>query len=589
MPECDCAHTRTGKDQSGASLGSLVNAQWPSLDTNGEAWALAASVASDGLWYFDGNDRLHLAPRAMELLGRSAQASSPSFEDLKQLVSQADCVTLERALLELWRGKRHKVDAEVLLTPPGKSSKWVQLRARRSQEGVASCIVAGAVCDIDQRKRAEFSLRDGARLDALTELPNRAALTERLTARIARASIAPTPAFAVLYMDLDRFKVVNDSLGHACGDEMLMQVSRRVQSVLGANDLLARVGGDEFVILLDDVSGNEAACRVATAIHEAVNIGVPVAGRELHTTVSIGVRASAESLVKPSDMLRDADVAMYRAKRHGGSRTAVYDRHMHAEMVERLRVTNDLHQAVRRNELRLVYQPIFDLSEQRLCGFEALLRWHHPTRGRLRANEFVREANETGLIVHIGRWVLNEVCAQLSDWRREYPNALPLAVTVNLCDREIVDPDFASAVEAALEKYHLPPQHLTLEMTEGAMTANGEYAVPALRRLRDKGVRIQMDGFGTGSTSLSVLRRMPVSAIKIHRDCIAGVAEDEEARAIVATISGYARALGIEVIAEGVETLEQASALTGIGSFRYVQGNHFGGVKGEFEAGEMLV
>ena len=567
-----------------------MTVQWPALELNDEAWALAASVASEGLWYVaDTDHRLRLAPRALELLGYAGRATTPSLEALKELVSTTDAVALERMLTELWRGERQKVDAEVQLTCGGKAPRWLQLRARRNQGDDASRIVAGSLCDVDLRKRAESATRDAARLDALTGLPNRAALAQRLTARIARATIAPTPRFAVLYLDLDRFKVVNDSLGHAYGDELLVEVARRIESVLGADDLLARVGGDEFVVVLDDVAGDDAARTVATAMHDAMSTGVAVAGRELHTTVSVGVRTSGDTISKPSDMLRDADVAMYRAKHHGGARTMVYDRRMHEEVVERLRVQNDLHQALRRNELRVVYQPIFDLSEQRLCGFEALLRWHHPTRGWLRASDFVRDANESGLIVHIGRWVLDEVCAQLSDWRREYPNALPLTVTVNLCDREIVDPEFAPTVEAMLLKHALPANQLTLEMTEGAMMANGERAVPALRRLRDQGVRIQMDGFGRGSTSLSALRRMPVSAIKIHRQCIAGVAVDEEAHAIVATISAYARALGIEVIAEGVETLEQAAALGRIGNFWYVQGNHFGRPKGELEVGAMLM
>ena len=576
-------------DQSGR-LGELVKVQVASLESNGEAWALAASVASEGLWYFDGADQqLHLTPRALELFGYSAHASPPSLDELRQHVSAGEAIALERTLCELWRGERQKVDTEVQLTRNGKALRWVQLRARSAPPGEGTPrIVAGSLCDVDQRKRAELALRDGMHHDALTGLPNRVALAHRLTARIARASIAPIPSFAVLYLDLDRFKVVNDSLGHAYGDAMLVEVARRIASALGAEDLLARVGGDEFVVVVDDITGDDDVRRVAAAIHEAIKAGVSVAGRELYTTVSIGVRTSAVSETKPGDMLRDADVAMYRAKRDGGARTMVFDRRMHAELQERHRVQHELHQALRRDELRLAYQPIFDLAEQRLRGFEALLRWHHPTRGRLRAKDFVREANESGLIVPIGRWVLDEVCAQLSGWRRAYPNALPLTVTVNLCDREIVDPDFASSVEAALAKHGLPADHLTLEMTEGAMTANGEFAVPALRRLRALGVRIQMDGFGTGSTSLSVLRRMPVSAIKIHRRCIAGVAEDEESRAIVATIGSYARALGVDVIAEGVEHDAQAEALRNIGNFWFVQGNHFGRPKGESEATEML-
>jgi Amt family ammonium transporter len=275
---------------------------------------------------------------------------------------------------------------------------------------------------------------------------------------------------------------------------------------------------------------------------------------------------------------------MYHAKRHGGARTVLFDQAMFEEMVAKFRVHSELHRALHEEEFGIVYQPIFMSDDMRLCGFEALARWDHPTRGRLSAGEFVNEANESGLIVQIGRWVVSEACRQLADWEREYPNAVPLTVAVNLCDREILDPEFVTSVEAALRESGLRPSRLVLEMTEGVMLAHMETAVPALERLRAQGVQIQLDDFGKGYASLSALRRMPLTAIKIDRSFITGIVDDEECRAIVGTIAAFARALRLDVVAEGVETRAQAKALSELGGFRYVQGHYFGRPLGSSQA-----
>ena len=560
------------------------------LGGDADAWALAASVANDGLWYFDvARDVVRLSPRALELLGYTSSDTPPEFTEVRRHVQSSDLIALQRTVAEIIRGKRQRAELELRLLTAAGESCWalVRIRARRAANGDV-VMLAGSLSDIDQRKRSELQLREDSRRDALTGLANRTSLSERLTARIARATKSPHSRFAVLYLDLDRFKIINDSLGHAAGDALLLQIAERASAELGTDDMLARVGGDEFVILLDEVESENEALRIADAVHAAMRTPIAMAGREVFTTLSIGVRLSGEHSVKPNDLLRDADVAMYQAKRHGGARTVAFDQRMFRDMVERLRVQTDLHHALQRDELRVAYQPIFDFAERKLCGFEALARWQHPTRGRLAASDFVQEASESGLIVQIGRWMLNEVCAQLAEWRRLYPNALPLSVAVNLCDREIVDPEFVAHVESSLLLHGLPAHCLVLEMTEGAMTKNSEHAIPALRRLRDLGVQIQMDGFGRGYSSLSALRRLPLTAIKIDRSFIAGIAVDEESRAIVATINAFARALGLDVVAEGVETREQETALTSIGNFRYVQGNHFGRPSGEVEVQELL-
>ena len=556
-----------------------------------DAWALAASVANDGLWYVDVADgTLRLSPRTIELLGHPAEGVQPGIATITKSVHAADLPQIERATMELLRGERARADFEVRLIRPGGEMRWTQLRARSLRDASGKVLhIAGSIADIDMRKRAELALHEESRRDVLTGLANRLALSQHLATRLARTGRSAIPRFAVLYLDLDRLKVVNDTLGHETGDALLVEVAGRICSVLGPDDLVARVGGDEFVVVVNSAANEHDAHRIAGAIHAVTRPSLSIEGREVFTTLSIGVRMTDASTIRPATLLRDADLAMYRAKRHGGGRTVSFDQDMYDEMTERMHMQVELQQALDREELRIAYQPIFDLQEHRLSGFEALVRWEHPTRGRLSAADFVEQARDTGLIVDIGRWMLKEVCGQLAEWRSAYPEAPPFSVGLNLCDREIMEPDFATSVETALRDANVPAGYLSLEMSEGAMTTSGEQAIPALRRLRDHGVQIQMDGFGRGSTSLSVLRRMPLSAVKIDRSFMAGIATDDESRRMVSTIGSYAQALGLVVIAEGIETDEQVTALSEIGSFRCAQGHHYGYPAGESEAKMLLM
>ena len=403
--------------------GGRAGSPGASAGVNRDAWALAASVATDGLWYFDvGASALMLSPRAMELLGYRPTDPAPGIAQVTRHVHGADLPALQRTVLQLLHGKKSRAELDVRLLRVGGETRWVQLRVRTQREaGHHVRFIAGSATDIDQRKHADLSLREESRRDPLTGLPNRTALAERLTARIARAAIAPVPHFAVLYLDLDRFKVINDSLGHPTGDALLIAAAERMSAALHPDDFLARVGGDEFVIMVDIAASEHAVQRIAAGIHAAMRAPVTMSGREVYSTVSMGLRMSGEFSTKASDLLRDADLAMYEAKRLGGGRTANFDEQMYRDMVERFRVQTELHQALHHEEFRVVYQPVFDLVEERLCGFEALVRWQHPTRGRLCARDFVGAANENGLIIPIGRWVLNEVCAQLAEWNRAYP------------------------------------------------------------------------------------------------------------------------------------------------------------------------
>lgn len=553
------------------------------------AWTLASTVAADGLWYLElPGGTVRLSPRALELLGYAGDDPVPGIADLAAHVDGSHIRALRAAIREVRRGERTRFELELRALTRGGERRWMTVRARSRRSGDGTLVIAGALIDIDRRKRAELALREELRRDPLTGLPNRAALSDWLTARIARESNAPSARFAVLYVDLDRFKIINDSLGHASGDSLLIESANRLSGLLGPTDLLARVGGDEFVALLDRVQGDAEALAIAARMQDRMRQGSLVGGREVFTSLSIGVRVSGAWSMKPSDLLRDADVAMYEAKRSGGARTVLFDHAMFEEMAARFRTQTELHRALQHDELRLAYQPIFDGVENRLCGFEALARWDHPTRGRLCAGEFVTDANESGLIVQIGRWVLAEACRQLADWNAAYPAATPLTIAVNLCDRELIDPGFVSSVRGALEASGLPADRLVLEMTEGVMMTHLGTAVPALRELRALGVQIQVDDFGRGYSSLSALRQMPLTAVKIDRSFITEMVRDEECRAIVGTIAAFAKALGLEVVAEGVETPAQAAMLAEMGGFRYVQGHYFGVPSRAGEAGGLI-
>jgi len=559
-----------------------------------DAWALAGSLAADGLWYWNVRRRtVRVAALAEELLGYERGELRQTPADLMRHVDAADQPALRRALLSLLRRKRSRFELEVRLLTRGGSRRWFALRARAQRDAQGRVgMIAGVVSDIDARKCTEERLRHATRHDALTGLPNRATFMAHLTARIARAVAHPEPCFAVLYLDVDRFKLVNDTLGHASGDALLVAVAARMATCLGEDDMLARLSGDEFAVLLDAVGereqADEAARRFADALVAALEAPVMVDGRQVFVSLNAGVRTSAGTRTTASAVLREADVAMYVAKRAGGARVAHFDASMHETMARRYAVQSELRRAIHAGELSLAYQPIFDVKERVLCGFEALVRWEHPTRGPLTASDFVEEANESGLIVQIGRWVLNEACAQLADWTRGYPNGTPLSVSVNLCDRELLDPDLARTVLRALNDHGIPPRNLTLEMSEGVLSSRGEAAAAVLAELRALGVQLQMDGFGAGKASLAMLRQLPLTSIKLDRSIVQPIAVNEEARVLAATIITYARTLGLAVVAEGVETRAQARALRRLGDCRYVQGHYFGRPSESVGAGELL-
>jgi diguanylate cyclase (GGDEF)-like protein/PAS domain S-box-containing protein len=415
--------------------------------------------------------------------------------------------------------------------------------------------------DVTGRRSMEEQLRHDTLHDALTGLPNRLLFMERLSHCVARAKRRDSYLFAVLFLDLDRFKVINDSLGHQVGDELLVLVAQRLQRCLRGEDTVARFGGDEFAILLEDISGISDATRVAERIQAELAASVNLTGFDVFTSASIGIALSSSAYSRPEYLLRNADMAMYRAKGLGQARFEVFDRTMHAQALARLQLETDLRRALERQEFVLHYQPIVSLADGEICGVEALIRWKHPERGLLPPDEFIPAAEETGLILPIGRWVLGEACRRLRRWRVRFGEGRLRSLGVNLSAKQFSQIDLMEQVWDALRDSGLPPEVLRLEITESAVMENADAAVVLLGRLKGLGVQISLDDFGTGYSSLSYLHRFPLDALKIDRSFVGEIDLDERTTRLVETVLTLARGLGVPAVAEGIETERQLAHL----------------------------
>ena len=426
--------------------------------------------------------------------------------------------------------------------------------------------------------------------DHLTQLPNRALFMDRLQRAITRRTRHPEYLFAVLFVDLDRFKTVNDSLGHPAGDRLLLEIALRLTTALRrddtvsrpvvaarqdhTDDTLARVGGDEFTILLEDIRNASDGVRIAERIQQAVSAPITLDGQEIFITASVGIAVSGAVQCAGDDLLRDADIAMYRAKASGGDRCAVFDATMHGNAIERLQLETDLRRAIDRLEFRLQYQPIVSLHNHRIVGFEALIRWQHPEQGLLAPSAFLKVAEDTSLITRIDQWVLREACAQARRWNIDSPDGAPISVSVNISAQGFGQHDLVRQVAETLQATGLEPRCLRLEITESVAMADAERARMVLIDLKALGVRISLDDFGTGYSSLSYLQGFPVDTLKIDRSFVIGMDRSDECREIIRTILNLARTLRLDVIAEGAETAAQVEFLEGL-DCGFLQGYFF--------------
>jgi diguanylate cyclase (GGDEF)-like protein len=418
---------------------------------------------------------------------------------------------------------------------------------------------------LSDREIHEQRLRHQSVHDPLTGLPNRALFMKRLADATHRARRGQDGLFAVLFLDVDGFKLVNDSMGHHVGDEMLVTIARRLEGCIRGGDIVARLGGDEFAILLERIVDVRDAAMVAERVQSALQAPLSISGYDHVTSASIGVALSTGANEQPEYVLRSADIAMYRAKNGGRGRYEMFDRAMHAEALTRLQIETDLRHAFERNEFFLHYQPIVSLKTGRVVGAEALVRWRHFERGVVSPATFVPVAEDTGLVVPLGRWVLREACQQARIWQREAVDGQPFGISVNLSVREFGQPDLVRAVALILEETGLPPQALRIEITESAIIGQKHPAIETVEQLRALGVAIHLDDFGTGYSALSYLHRLPLDAVKVDRAFTSSIDLEERPLHVVRAIISLAHAIGLEVVAEGVANQRQLELLREMG------------------------
>jgi PAS domain S-box-containing protein len=545
-----------------------------------ELFELITENAADMIAVVDGTgNRLYNSPAYEKVLGYSSA-------DL-QLQSSFDQIH------PLDRGRVMQAAEKALLTGRGETLEY-RIRHKdgswRVLESTASAIYDGkgeieklviVNRDITERKRAEEMLAHNAVHDVLTNLPNRTLFLDRLQRAITRARRHSDYKFAVLFIDLDEFKVLNDSLGHSAGDELLIQIARQLGSCLRESDTvarpdtvdgtaadfavaddgsLARLGGDEFTILLEDVTDIRNAVRVGQRILNKWTTAFVINGQEVVISASIGIVMWSPIYTEPDAVVRDAELAMYRAKQGGKARCEIFDPAMHARAVRRLKIETDLRKAIEMQELKVYYQPIVDLDSGRIMGFEALSRWQR-TDGLVLPGEFIPVADETGLILSINRLVLLDACRQLRIWQDRFPSQPPLTMSVNVAPRQFAQADLAKDICLTIEETGVAPHTLQLEIMETTAMGEAERAADTLAKLRATGVRLSIDDFGTGHSSLSRLQRLAVDCLKIDRSFIARMDEDRDSQVIVNLIIAMAHALSLKVVAEGTETEKQISTL----------------------------
>jgi diguanylate cyclase (GGDEF)-like protein/PAS domain S-box-containing protein len=420
--------------------------------------------------------------------------------------------------------------------------------------------LANILADAIQQRASEDDTRYQALHDPLTNLPNRILFLDRLGHALSYRGAQ----VAVVLLDIDNFKLVNDSLGHSAGDELLREIAPRLSGALRPGDTIARLGGDEFVVLLEGISDEPSAARVAERIVAAFEAPFELSAGEHFAKASLGIAISGAHGSLPASLIRDADAAMYQAKERGRARFEIFDRAMRARTVERLSVENDLRRALERDELRIAYQPIVSLADRSLSSVEALLRWEHPQRGLISPAEFIPVAEESGLIEPIGRWVMDRACAQAARWHASHPDFRPLGISVNLSVRQFTRRDLEATVASALAVTGIEPSSLCMEITESVLLREPDSVSETIRRVAELGVRFVLDDFGTGYSSLAYLARLPIDGLKVDRSFVEALPSNERSTAIITAIVRMAQALSLEVIAEGVETASQIDALRGL-------------------------
>lgn len=541
-----------------------------------ERYALAVRGANDGIWDWNlQTNEIYFSPRWQSMLGYDEDQLGTNPDVWFERVHPDDVEPLQLAIAKHLDGLTSHFEHEYRILHRDGTYRWMLCRglAVRNADGEADRM-AGSQTEITERKRAQEQLIYDAFHDALTGLPNRALFMDRLSQALERSGGRTDTLFAVLFLDCDQFKAVNDSLGHTIGDKLLAAIARRLTICVRTADTVARLGGDEFAILAEQIHDRDDATTLADRIHAQLAVPFTLDGHEVNISASIGIVLSGVDYERAEDILRDADIAMYRAKALGARQHVVFESRMRDQVLSRLALESDLRHALERDELYLQYQPIVALPTGRITGFEALLRWHHPERGILQPSAFIPMAEESGLIVSIGEWVLHDACAQMRAWQHQFPEYVALTVSVNISRKQFAHTDLVQCVKQALQETELPASSLKLEITESVIMDDTESARMQVEELRALGVGVQLDDFGTGYSSLGYLHQFPIDTIKIDRTFIHEIEQNDNRREIVQAIFTLARDLDMNVVAEGVETESQVVQLQQLACY-YVQGYYF--------------
>ena len=527
---------------------------------------LAVRSARMGIWDWDIiSDRVIWDDRMYELYGRTPEDFSEAHNAWEAGVHPEDQIACRRVIQQALSGDK-EFNAEFRVLWPDGTSRHIEAHAmvQRDAEGYPLRMI-GVNWDITDRKQAEEQLVYRAVHDALTDLPNRTLLTSRLELAIQRVQQSNAYHFAVLFLDLDQFKLVNDSLGHLIGDRLLLSVAQRLQRIIRPPDLAARLGGDEFVILLEHLPNIEAVIQIAERLLSEFDSAIVIDNNSVFITTSIGIVWGTDDYIEATNLLRDADIALYRAKAKGRGRYEIFDIEMHTQAMKRMMLEHDLRTAIYQQEFITYYQPIVDLNTQQLIGFEALIRWQHPMQGLISPGNFISVAEETGLVTSITQWILRSACQQVATWQQQFPDGENLKVSINISGQDLRQITLIEIIKETLRETQLPATSLTLEITESMLIENIEFTIDLLTQLRDLGVGISIDDFGTGYSSLSYLYNLPADYLKIDRSFVGKMHPSNKNFKIVNAVVSLSDQLQLVAIAEGVETAEQLEWLKELG------------------------
>ena len=531
------------------------------LGKSEECYALAARAANDGLWDWDMiTNTIYFFPRWKTMLGWEEEAIGNTLEEWYKRVHSEDIGPMRKKIADHLEGHTPYFEGEYRMLHKDRSYRWMLCRGLtvRDTQGKAYRM-AGSQTDITDRKVAKEQLFYVAAHDPLTDLANYSLFLDHLGQALQRTKRYSDEKFAVLFLDLDHFKVVNDSLGHKIGDSLLIEFSRRLKKCLRPVDTAARLGGDEFTILLDRITTVQDVVSVVKRIQAVLTVPFQLHQQEVFMTASIGITLSSPSYEYPDDVLRDADTAMYRAKSAGRAQYVIFDKSMHTRATERLRLETELRRAIKQQEFQVHYQPIISLPRGQISGAEGLLRWYHPQRGLIPPMEFIPLAEETGLIIPISEWLIRTVCTQQKSWQEAgYP---PIILAINISMRDLQCPDLAERVEQILAETEVAADTIELEITETTVMNNIHSSLETLKDLSHLGIRISIDDFGTGHSSLGRLKHLPIQTLKIDQSFIHDMANNPDDETLTKAIIAMAQGLKLEVIAEGVETNDQLSFL----------------------------